>query len=343
MFKFNFVADALEEEAKPAAEQQQQQQQQQHNNKEPGRLLDVMSLQSEPLTVEAETVHFSSPDIGTVYKRSLSDVKLEIARNDDRYEHLQALVFDQNTDLVKGVYEGGLKTWECSLDLVEWLHEWLPSAGRDLADMRLGCGSAIPSLYLLGRTRSQQQQHDDTLIRAVRHLTLQDYNAQVLQLVTVPNVLLNTLHRPPADAQVDVHDAFETELDLAHVIELPHVSFASGDWQSLTDPLLSCNDGGKRYDLILTSETIYEESSAKHLLQLIASTLSKPDGIALVAAKTFYFGVGGGMREFERLVDQHNKLAARDDQQQLEHTIVKDFRGSSVRREILQLRWKERS
>ena len=27
------------------------------------------------------------------------------------------------SDLVPGVYEGGLKTWECSLDLVEHLHE----------------------------------------------------------------------------------------------------------------------------------------------------------------------------------------------------------------------------
>ena len=27
------------------------------------------------------------------------------------------------SDLVPGVYEGGLKTWECSLDLVEYLHE----------------------------------------------------------------------------------------------------------------------------------------------------------------------------------------------------------------------------
>lgn len=28
---------------------------------------------------------------------------------------------DEDTDLIKGVYEGGLKTWECSLDLVDCL------------------------------------------------------------------------------------------------------------------------------------------------------------------------------------------------------------------------------
>lgn len=36
----------------------------------------------------------------------------------------KALEFlDAPSDLVPGVYEGGLKTWECSLDLVEYLHE----------------------------------------------------------------------------------------------------------------------------------------------------------------------------------------------------------------------------
>lgn len=34
----------------------------------------------------------------------------------------QALEFlDAPSDLVPGVYEGGLKTWECSLDLVDYL------------------------------------------------------------------------------------------------------------------------------------------------------------------------------------------------------------------------------
>ena len=36
----------------------------------------------------------------------------------------QALAFlDAPSDLVPGVYEGGLKTWECSLDLVDYLDQ----------------------------------------------------------------------------------------------------------------------------------------------------------------------------------------------------------------------------
>lgn len=38
---------------------------------------------------------------------------------------------DAPSDLVPGVYEGGLKTWECSLDLAECLHR---SIGGDPGD-----------------------------------------------------------------------------------------------------------------------------------------------------------------------------------------------------------------
>lgn len=37
----------------------------------------------------------------------------------------EEFIVDESTDLVIGVYEGGLKTWECSLDLVDYLHTTL--------------------------------------------------------------------------------------------------------------------------------------------------------------------------------------------------------------------------
>lgn len=46
------------------------------------------------------------------------------------------------SDLVPGIYEGGLKTWECSLDLVEYLHHWQCSpdferfAGKRVLEVR---------------------------------------------------------------------------------------------------------------------------------------------------------------------------------------------------------------
>ena len=46
---------------------------------------------------------------------------------------------DAPSDLVPGVYEGGLKTWECSLDLVEHLHDLQSSlsfAGKRVLEVR---------------------------------------------------------------------------------------------------------------------------------------------------------------------------------------------------------------
>lgn len=53
--------------------------------------------------------------------------------------------------------------------------------------------------------------------------------------------------------------------------------------------------------MILTAETIYNQEGMRKLLALIKTCLG-PGGVALVAAKTYYFGVGGGTREFEAVV-----------------------------------------
>jgi hypothetical protein len=87
--------------------------------------------------------HFNtSPQ--TLYKRHISDVKLSIAQTQDSDMDMDTpppppppdqnttnhdkdgvswidSVFLHQTDLIAGVYEGGFKTWECALDLVQYL------------------------------------------------------------------------------------------------------------------------------------------------------------------------------------------------------------------------------
>jgi protein-histidine N-methyltransferase len=76
----------------------------------------------------AEKVAFEDVKIAMV-KRNLEDVKFQIALEDENLdtqdadrEYIQKAIF-QHTDVIKGVYEGGLKTWECSLDLVQHLNQ----------------------------------------------------------------------------------------------------------------------------------------------------------------------------------------------------------------------------
>ena len=68
--------------------------------------------------------------------------------------------------------------------------------------------------------------------------------------------------------------------------------------------------GPEVYDVILTSETIYNEDNYDKLISLFVDRLSK-NGAAYVAAKTYYFGVGGGIRQFEQNVQKHGKLTSK--------------------------------
>lgn len=59
----------------------------------------------------------------TLIRRDVFDARFQLISSPDLSETdkraLESL--DKPSDLIPGVYEGGLKTWECSLDLVAYL------------------------------------------------------------------------------------------------------------------------------------------------------------------------------------------------------------------------------
>ena len=97
--------------------------------------------------------------------------------------------------------------------------------------------------------------------------------------MTIPNTLLNV----PSDPQ-------ETR-------------FFSGDWGTLETDILQkeIKNEDDKFDLILTSETIYNVENQTKLVSIFQNFI-KQGGEVLVAAKSFYFGVGGGVKQFENLV-----------------------------------------
>jgi hypothetical protein len=56
--------------------------------------------------------------------------------------------------------------------------------------------------------------------------------------------------------------------------------------------------------VVLSADTIYSVASQPRLLAAIAAALS-PSGCALVAAKSYYFGVGGGAAQFAAAAERH--------------------------------------
>lgn len=106
-----------------------------------------------------------------------------------------------------------------------------------------------------------------TLIAGALNVDFQDFNKEVLINTTMSNVLLNCEEK------------------------LKACKYYSGDWESFT--MFNENT----YDLILTSETIYNLSNYMKLITLFEKKL-KPSGCILLIAKNYYFGVGGSISEF---------------------------------------------
>lgn len=168
-------------------------------------------------------------------------------------------VITEESDVVPRQYEGGLKTWECSIDLLHYLKEESQSIKRSVSSvLEVGCGSGLPGIYAR------------KLVQAPKLFVFQDFNQSVLESVTLPNVLLN-------------FECFERD----------QFKFFYGDWCGLPQLLPQ-----HAFDLILTSETIYRTESYPALLEIFRHALKPATGRVLLAAKDYYFGLGGSVQQF---------------------------------------------
>ncbi|KAL7070144.1 hypothetical protein ACQ4LE_010300 [Meloidogyne hapla] len=185
------------------------------------------------------------------------------------------------TDLETGIYEGGLKVWECSLDLSNFIDS-ISFEGFNV--LELGCGAGLPSIV--------------AALNGASSLTLQDFNDYVLEANTKINFQLNG---------IDLSKCFFVKCDWANCEELK---------------------GFKKFDRILTSETIYNEENYISLLSLMNKLLNN-EGEIYLAAKTYYFGVGGNIPAFQSLINSQGIFNCEE---------VWKTTKSSVERKILKLK-----
>ncbi|KAI9756152.1 MAG: hypothetical protein M4579_003965 [Chaenotheca gracillima] len=251
-------------------------------------------------------------------------------RSSDQISKSHILEAIESDDLKSNVYEGGLKSWECSVDLAGVLTEdrqWLNGVEeRGVHAIELGAGTALPTLSLFRRILELRSQTSQIPHRPPIIFTVADYNIDVLRLVTIPNMLLTWAlqrqGRTPEDEQsgdLDVppslRDSFQKELSELGI----SIRAISGAWSPEFSSLLSTPSTAQtpQNTLILASETIYAPNSLAPFLDVLVSALRAGSGAvqggsdvaiaqgpararALVAAKRMYFGVGGGVDEFVR-------------------------------------------
>jgi hypothetical protein len=217
-------------------------------------------------------------------------------------------------DLVPNRYEGGLKVWELSIDLAKFIYnvtlldidlfkanikkfpdnlaqiESIKNTIQSFGDistrnlefriLELGCGHALPSLSLI---KSIQEYLNKQTPKGCRFqlkiiIYLQDFNQQIIENITFENV-----------------QRFLANFSISPNISL-EFKFVYGDWSVMFKKSLLPDN---YFNVILTSETIYNRNNYKHLLNLFKlCLLTETNSLVLLSAKSYYFGCGGNLLEF---------------------------------------------
>ncbi|KAM8816446.1 histidine protein methyltransferase 1 homolog [Rhynchonycteris naso] len=220
-------------------------------------------------------------------------VKTILLKENFSGENIVSKSLSSHSDLITGVYEGGLKIWECTFDLLAYFTKaQVNFAGKTVLD--LGCGSG-----LLGIT---------ALKGGAREVHFQDYNSMVIKEVTLPNVVANSI------LEGEEQDGHEPDVKRCRKSqasqELCQCRFFSGEWSDFCQLVLTSEKLFEKYDLILTSETIYNPGYYGTLHQTLHKLLDK-NGRVLLASKAHYFGVGGGLHLFQKFVEERDIFETR--------------------------------
>lgn len=258
-----------------------------------------------------------------LYRRELFDIKHQLMSEDGETNIANTeLDILMNEDLRKNVYEGGLKSWECSIDLVSLLSEKFQLT-KELnfeqynCMIELGCGTALPTEYILNEYLKQDLNSGLTLILA-------DYNSSALRLASLPNLIITWIKGTlsveqltkyqPENITMDHNEEIMFTEDLLNAfyddVRQRNISIVliSGSWgrkfsNIVHDNLRSIQDLTNKSLLILTSETIYQPD---HLPTITETLIDLHNNApfervnSIVAAKDIYFGVGGSLIEFEK-------------------------------------------
>lgn len=179
------------------------------------------------------------------------------------------------------------------------------------------------------------------------HFTFTDYNSDVLELVTFPNIFLtyaSTLGTASglSDSTINLSDGTTGDLDITddvkasflQALKTNHISltFISGSWSPVEPWLTLVPISPETNALILASETIYSPSALESFTTAMVEIMRKVHlGKALIAAKRVYFGVGGSVSAFKIEAARQSAVVA-----EIENHGVDIGDGEGVRRCLLE-------
>ncbi|NXC29746.1 MET18 methyltransferase, partial [Campylorhamphus procurvoides] len=253
--------------------------------------------------VKAAKEHFIPEDLNKVLENKVMEtvsdlyhVKVSVVETtclgDADSEGIVSKSVSSHSDLIPGVYEGGLKIWECTFDLMDFFSEAkIEFSNKTVLD--LGCGAGLLGIVALkGKAES---------------VHFQDYNSTVIEEITLPNVVANCINEGSSgkDRKGSNPPAKRPKKGEGSPDVFAKCRFFSGEWSEVSQLLLSSKKPFSKYDIILTSETIYNPDYYGALHDTLAQLLDR-NGRVYLASKVHYFGVGGGIYLFEKLIEERN-------------------------------------
>lgn len=261
-------------------------------------LSSLLSALPERISYSTLSIKLDDGSFIRIPRRELWDVRVQIMAEDsgDGTGEGEGL---GNEDVKTGVYEGGFKSWECSVDLVRVLAS-RRQVGQGISNrlLEMGCGTALPSLALLQWALADDRSHG-------MELMLADYNPSVLKLVTVANLLLSWAYSKSSSVWEDEGQLDITSELVGHFIQDIgsrgiDIRLISGAWG---EEFVNLTSDGPRVNLqddllVLAAETIYSPAALQSFAKTLMEIFQSCDGFALVGAKKVYFGVGGSMEDF---------------------------------------------
>uniref|UniRef100_A0A7S2L9K5 protein-histidine N-methyltransferase n=1 Tax=Leptocylindrus danicus TaxID=163516 RepID=A0A7S2L9K5_9STRA len=249
---------------------------------------------------------------------------------------------DKTHDVITGVYEGGLKVWECCVDLCRYLlnnqrdllfqDNTVKRSNKDrISVLELGCGHGLPGCLLLKEWAKGKYCNTSNGMQPKCHVLFSDFNEFVLEHVTAHNINMNTAVACPI-----------------MTLEQANCTLVAGDWMALSQALLDQSISiDSKFDLILAAETTYTTASAESTAILFARHLSCPFGVGLVANKRYYFGVGGGSDVFRDAISSAGNGTSCENNGMkyvLHVEVVEEVdNGAGNIREILRVEWKRQT
>ncbi|NWS75800.1 MET18 methyltransferase, partial [Crotophaga sulcirostris] len=228
--------------------------------------------------------------VSGLYYINMSAVEMTCVDSADA-EGIVSKSVSSHSDLIPGVYEGGLKIWECTFDMIDYFSETeIQFTNKTVLD--LGCGAGL--LGIVALRGNAERVH------------FQDYNSTVIDEITLPNAVANCVGEGSGDARkARTPPSKRPKKAKCSPSVLRKCRFFSGGWPEVCQLLLNSSKPFSKYDVILTSETVYNPDYYSALHDVLAALLAK-NGCVYLASKAHYFGVGGGIYLFEKFVAERN-------------------------------------